>query len=91
MGLVWLGTVPLTSGLVAKVFGTRYLGTLFGVCFLSHQIGSFLGAWMGGYLFDVTGSYTLIWIATALSGAMAAVLHFPINDAPVACTAPARA
>jgi predicted MFS family arabinose efflux permease len=91
MGLVWLGTVPLTSGLVAKVFGTRYLGTLFGVCFLSHQIGSFLGAWMGGYLFDVTGSYTLIWIATALSGAMAALLHFPINDAPVTTTAPARA
>lgn len=88
MGLVWLGTVPLTSGLVAKVFGTRYLGTLFGVCFLSHQIGSFLGAWLGGYLFDLTGSYALIWTATAISGAMAALFHFPINDAPV--NAPAR-
>ena len=91
MGLVWLGTVPLTSGLVAKVFGTRYLGTLFGVCFLSHQIGSFLGAWLGGYLFDLTGSYALIWTATAVSGAMAALLHFPINDAPVNAAAPARA
>jgi predicted MFS family arabinose efflux permease len=89
MGLVWLGTVPLTSGLVAKVFGTRYLGTLFGVCFLSHQIGSFLGAWLGGYLFDVTGSYSLIWTATAIAGLLAALVHFPINDTPV--TAPARA
>src|SRR5581483_9325308 len=64
MGIAWLGAVPLTSGLVAKVFGTRYLGTLFGVCFLTHQVGSFLGAWLGGYLFDLTGSYTLIWAAT---------------------------
>ena len=55
MGLTWLGTVPLTSGLVAKVFGTRHLGSLFGVCFLSHQIGSFLGAWLGGLVFDLTG------------------------------------
>jgi predicted MFS family arabinose efflux permease len=91
MGLVWLGTVPLTSGLVAKVFGTRYLGTLFGVCFLSHQIGSFLGAWLGGYVFDLTGSYTLIWAATAISGAVAALLHFPINDKPVNAPATARA
>jgi MFS family permease len=57
MGLTWLGTVPLTSGLIAKVFGTRHLGTLFGVVFLSHQIGSFLGAWLGGFVLDVTGSY----------------------------------
>jgi MFS family permease len=90
MGLVWLGTVPLTSGLVAKVFGTRHLGTLFGVCFLSHQIGSFLGAWLGGYLFDVTGSYSLIWSATAIAGLLAAMLHFPIDDAPAAVTVPAR-
>jgi predicted MFS family arabinose efflux permease len=91
MGLVWLGTVPLTSGLVAKVFGTRYLGTLFGVCFLSHQIGSFLGAWLGGYLFDLTGSYSLIWTATAIAGLLAALVHFPIDDRPVATVAPARA
>jgi MFS family permease len=87
MGLVWLGSVPLTSGLVARVFGTRHLGTLFGICFLNHQIGSFLGAWLGGYLFDVTGSYSIIWIATALAGVFAAMLHFPINDRPVTVAA----
>lgn len=88
MGLVWLGTVPLTSNLVAKVFGVRHLGTLFGVCFLSHQLGSFLGSWLGGYVFDATGSYALVWIATAIAGLVAALLHFPIDDAPV--TAPVR-
>lgn len=80
MGLTWLGTVPLTSGLVAKVFGTRHLGTLFGVCFLSHQIGSFLGAWLGGFMFDLTGSYSLVWMATVAAGLLAALLHFPIDD-----------
>lgn len=83
MGLTWLGTVPLTSGLVAKVFGTQHLGTLFGVCFMSHQVGSFLGAWLGGYVLDVTGSYNLIWAVTAILGAVAAALHFPINDESV--------
>jgi MFS family permease len=83
MGLTWLGTVPLTSGLIAKVFGTRYLGTLFGICFLSHQIGSFLGAWLGGYIFDATGSYSMIWVATAVAGFVAAALHFPIDDIAV--------
>ncbi|MGH8780269.1 MFS transporter [Paraburkholderia sp.] len=80
MGLTWLGTVPLTSGFVAKVFGTRHLGTLFGVCFLSHQAGSFLGAWLGGFVFDTTGSYSLLWGATAAAGLLAALLHFPIDD-----------
>ncbi|ARP86710.1 MFS transporter [Bordetella genomosp. 9] len=80
MGLTWLGTVPLTSGLVAKVFGTRHLGTLFGICFLSHQIGSFLGAWLGGLVFDLTGSYALLWQVTAAAGVVAALLHFPIDD-----------
>jgi predicted MFS family arabinose efflux permease/uncharacterized protein YjiS (DUF1127 family) len=92
MGILWLGTVPLTSGLVAKVFGTRHLGTLFGVCFLSHQVGSFLGAWLGGYVFDATGSYSLVWAATAAAGLFAALLHFLINDAPAteAVAPPAR-
>jgi predicted MFS family arabinose efflux permease len=83
MGLAWLGTVPLTSGLVAKMFGLQHLGTLFGICFLSHQVGAFLGAWLGGYLFDLTGSYAAVWTATALAGVAAAILHFPIDDAPV--------
>lgn len=95
IGLTWLGTVPLTSGLVAKVFGTRHLGTLFGMCFLSHQVGSFLGAWSGGFVFDTTGSYSLVWGATALAGLFAALLHFPIDDttahAPRLPTASARA
>jgi predicted MFS family arabinose efflux permease len=94
MGLTWLGTVPLTSGLVAKVFGTRHLGTLFGVCFLSHQIGSFLGAWLGGFVFDATGSYSSIWAATAAAGLLAALLHFPIDDRAVRApllSGPARA
>jgi predicted MFS family arabinose efflux permease len=90
MGLTWLGTVPLTSGLVARFFGTRHLGTLFGVCFLSHQIGSFLGAWLGGVLFDATGSYSLIWGITAVAGLLAAMVHFPIRDTPVAIAVPAR-
>lgn len=83
MGFVWLGTVPLTSAWVANVFGTRHLGALFGVVFLGHQIGSFFGAWMGGYVFDMTGSYSIIWIATSVAGVIAAMLHFPIKDTPI--------
>jgi MFS family permease len=84
MGLLWLGTVPLTSGLIARMFGMANLGLLFGICFLSHQVGSFLGAWLGGVLFDLTGSYSAIWGATAIAGLVAAMLHFPIDDAPQA-------
>ncbi len=80
MGLTWLGTVPLTSGWLAKVFGTSHLGTLFGVCFFSHQIGSFLGAWLGGFVFELTGSYAIVWALTAAAGLMAALLNFPIKD-----------
>jgi predicted MFS family arabinose efflux permease len=65
------------------VFGTRHLGSLFGVCFLSHQIGSFLGAWLGGLAFDLTGSYALLWEATVVTGLIAAMLHFPIDDTAV--------
>ncbi len=91
MGLTWLGTVPLTGGWVARVFGMRHLGTLFGVCFLSHQVGSFLGAWMGGLVFDLTGSYSLIWIGTAAAGLLAAAVHFPITDKPPALAVAAGA
>ena len=90
MGLLWLGTIPLTSGLVAEIFGTRYGGTLFGIVFFSHQVGCFLGAWLGGYFFETTGSYSLMWQLAVLLGIVAALLHWPIRDAPVvAQTAPA--
>ena len=80
---LWLGTVPLTSGVIAKMFGPANLGMLFGVCFLSHQIGSFLGIWIGGYMFDLTGNYDMIWILTALAGFMAAVLNWPIKESAI--------
>ena len=90
IGSLWLSTVPLTNGLVANIFGVRYLSMLAGVVFLSHQIGSFLGAWMGGVLFDRTGSYTLAWLITAGLGVFAALVHLPIRDAPLARLAGAR-
>ena len=80
IGLLWLSTVPLTGALVAQLFGTRYMATLFGIVFVGHQMGSFLGAWLGGYLYDATGSYeTMWWIAAAL-GVAAAALHWPIRE-----------
>ena len=79
MGLTWLGTVPLTNGVVARLFGVRNLGALFGVCFLSHQIGAFLGAWLGGIALQTTGSYESVWIATVVVGYTAAALNLPIR------------
>ncbi len=83
MGLLWLGTIPLTSGLVVDIFGVRYAGTLFGIVFFSHQVGSFLGAWLGGYLFETTGSYALMWQLAIMLGIVSALLHWPIRDEPV--------
>jgi MFS family permease len=80
MGLLWLGTAPLTNGLVSQVFGVKYLTTLFGVVFVGHQIGSFLGIWLGGVVFDATGSYELVWIGAIALGLAAAALHWPIDD-----------
>ncbi|HVL57797.1 MAG TPA: MFS transporter [Burkholderiaceae bacterium] len=80
MGLLWLGTVPLTTGLIGKIFGMRYVSTLFGFVFLSHQIGSFAGVWLGGHLFDATGSYDLAWLVAAALGLFAAVMNWPIDD-----------
>ncbi|WP_114953822.1 MFS transporter [Sphingosinicella terrae] len=82
MGFLWLGTVPLTSGLIGQIFGVRYLSTLYGIVFLSHQLGSFCGAWLGGYAFDRTGSYESVWIATFVLAAAAALIHLPIRDGP---------
>lgn len=83
LGLLWLGTVPLTSGLVAQIFGPRYVSTLFGIVFLNHQVGSFIGVWLGGYLFDTTGSYDIVWMASVALGVAAAVLHMPIAEQPL--------
>jgi predicted MFS family arabinose efflux permease len=83
LGVLWLGTVPLTSGLVGQIFGVRYMSTLFGIVFLSHQVGSFIGAWWGGWVFDATGSYDQVWIASIILGLAAALLHLPIAEAPL--------
>ncbi len=83
MGILWLATIPLTSGIVSQVFGARYLGTLFGFVFLGHQIGSFLGVWMGGLLFDATQSYEVVWWICVALGVIAALLHWPINESPI--------
>lgn len=83
IGFVWLGTVPLTSGLVRQIFGARYLSTLYGLVFFSHQIGSFLGAWAGGRIYDYYGSYEPIWWSTVVLALLAAVIHLPINAKPM--------
>ncbi|MDH2050716.1 MFS transporter [Achromobacter marplatensis] len=80
MGFVWLGTVPLTNGLIAQVFGVRYLTTLFGFVFFGHQLGSFLGVWLGGIVFEATRSYDLIWMGAMALGVLSALLHWPIDD-----------
>jgi len=83
IGLIWTGTVPLTSGLVGDIFGTRHMGMLFGIVYLGHQFGAFAGAWAGGLSFDRTGSYNAVWSAAILMGVLAALLHWPIRDEPV--------
>jgi predicted MFS family arabinose efflux permease len=88
IGLIWTGTVPLTSGLVGDIFGSCHMGLLFGIVYVGHQLGAFAGAWAGGLSFDRTGSYALVWFAAILMGMLAALLHWPIRDEPVA-TAPA--
>ncbi|MBT8199832.1 MAG: MFS transporter, partial [Acidimicrobiia bacterium] len=80
MGVVWLATVPLTSGIVAVIFGTQHLSTLFGFVFLGHQVGAFLGVWLGGRLFDATGSYDIVWIIAIVLGVVSAILHLPIKE-----------
>ena len=84
LGLFWLSTVPLTSSLVATFFGTRWMSMLFGVVFLSHQVGSFTGLWLAGYLYDATKSYDAMWWISIALGLFAAAIHWPINERPVA-------
>ena len=80
MGSLWLATVPLTSGLVAHIYGIRYMGTLYGFVFLSHQIGGFLGVWLGGRMYDLNGDYTLVWWIGVGVGAFSALVHLPIRE-----------
>ena len=87
MGSLWLATVPLTSGLVAHLYGVRYMGTLYGIVFLSHQLGSFMGVWLGGRLYDAFGSYTAVWWIGVGVGAFSAIVHLPIKEARLTATA----
>ena len=80
MGTLWLATVPLTSGLVAHIYGLRYMGTLYGFVFFSHQLGSFLGVWLGGRMYDLTGDYTAVWWVGVGVGAFSAIVHLPIKE-----------
>jgi predicted MFS family arabinose efflux permease len=84
MGLSWLSTVPPTSGLVALMFGTRWLAMLFGFAFFSHQVGGFLGVWLGGLAYEMTGSYDLVWILSIAFGIASAIINLPIEEKPVA-------
>jgi predicted MFS family arabinose efflux permease len=83
LGLLWLATIPLTSGLVATFFGTTWMSMLFGIVFLSHQVGSFLGVWLGGRLFDLTRSYAAMWWISIALGVLAALINLPIRERPV--------
>ncbi len=83
IGSLWLATVPLTSGLVGQIYGVRYLATLFGIVFMSHQFGSFCAVWLGGYVFDATGSYDLIWQISIALGLISALFHLPIAERPL--------
>jgi predicted MFS family arabinose efflux permease len=83
-GLTWLSTVPPTSSLVALMFGTRWLATLYGFAFFSHQVGGFLGVWLGGLAFEATGSYNLVWWLSVFFGIASAIINLPIVEKPVA-------
>jgi MFS family permease len=87
MGALWLATVPLTSGLIAQIYGLRYMGTLFGIIFFSHQLGGFLGVWMGGGLYAVTGDYLLVWWIGIAVGAFSALVHLPVRERPLSAAA----
>ena len=84
MGFLWLSTVPPTNAVVAQIFGVQYLSTLGGFVFLSHQIGSFLGVWLGGKLYDTTGSYDVVWWLAAALGLFAAAINLPVREGPIA-------
>lgn len=82
MGALWLATVPLTAGLIGQIYGLRYMGTLYGLVFFSHQLGGFLGVWLGGSMYDLYGNYTLVWWVGIGVGAFSALIHLPVNEKP---------
>lgn len=89
MGFLWLATVPLTSGLVGYIYGLRYMGTLYGIVFFSHQLGSFFGVWLGGELYDIYGNYNVVWWVGIAVGAFSAIVHLPIKELPIGARKPA--
>jgi predicted MFS family arabinose efflux permease len=91
IGLLWLSTVPPTSGLVALMFGTRWMATLFGFAFFSHQVGGFLGVWLGGFLYERTGSYDVVWWLSVVLGLISAIINLPIVERPIVRAVPAAA
>jgi MFS family permease len=91
MGVLWLSTVPPTNGIIAVLFGMKNFSMLSGVSFFSHQVGSFLGVWLGGYVYDKVGNYNVVWTLIIVSGLIAALMHLPINERPLARAAPAPA
>jgi predicted MFS family arabinose efflux permease len=91
MGLLWLSTVPVTNATVAQIFGVAHLSMLSGFVFFSHQIGSFLGVWLGGYLYDRTGSYDIVWYIAIALGVFAALVNLPVKEVAIHRPAPAGA
>ena len=84
MGSLWLATVPLTSGIIGYIYGLKFMGTLYGIVFLSHQIGSFVGVWLGGLFYDIYGSYDIVWWVGIGVGAFSAIIHLPVKEKPLA-------
>ena len=80
MGSLWLATEPLTSGIIGHIYGIKFMGTLYGIVFLSHQIGSFVGVWLGGLFYDIYGSYDIVWWVGIGVGAVSAIIHLPIRE-----------
>ena len=83
MGSLWLATVPLTSGIIGHIYGIKFMGTLYGIVFLSHQIGSFVGVWLGGMFYDIYGSYDIVWWVGIGVGTFSAIIHLPIKEIPL--------